>query len=189
MSDPSNPNDWQQVPGTPPNAGSQGYPPPAQGYPPPQAAYPPPDAGYPPPPAGYPPQQPPPGYPPPQGNYPPQPQGAPMSESSAAAISYLTFIPAVIFLVMDPYKRMPLVRFHAIQCIGLTVVAIVVGIILGVVMVPLMFTGFFSIARLLDHLVNLAFFIAWLVCIIQASQGKWFKLPIIGDFARKQAGA
>ena len=60
MSDPSNPNDWQQVPGTPPDAASQGYPPPAQGYPPPQAAYPPPDAGYPPPPTGYPPQQPPP---------------------------------------------------------------------------------------------------------------------------------
>src|ERR1700744_5243793 len=109
MSDPSNPNDWQQVPGTPPNAASQGYPPPAQGYPPPQAAYPPPDAGYPPPPTGYPPQQPP-------------PQATPMSPTSVAAISYLTFIPALIFLLIEPYKQIPFVRFHAIQSIALNIV-------------------------------------------------------------------
>lgn len=182
MSDPSNPNDWQQVPGTPADpAAQQGYPPPAQGYPPPQAAYPPPNAGYPP-------QQPPPGYvPPPQGAYPPQPQGAPMSETSAAAISYLTFIPAIIFLVTEPYKRMPLVRFHAIQCIALTVVAIAVGIVLGVIMVPLMMTGLWVVAHLLSRLVNLGFIIVWILCIFKASKGEWFKLPIIGDFALKQA--
>jgi uncharacterized membrane protein len=184
MSDPSNPNgDWQQVPTTPP-ASAQGYPPPSQGYPPPQAAYPPP-------PVGYPPQQPPPGYiPPPQG-YPPQPPYAqtstPMSETSAAAIAYLTFIPAVIFLVTEPYKRMPLVRFHAIQCIALTVVAIVISIIVGICIAPLILTGFWFVAHLISRLLDLAFILVWLLCIVKASRGEWFKLPVIGDFALKQA--
>jgi uncharacterized membrane protein len=181
MSDPSNPNgDWQQVPSTPPTS-AQGYPPPTQGYPPPQGGYPPP-------------QQPPPGYaPPPQAGYPPQQppqyaqQGTPMSETSAAAIAYLTFIPAVIFLVTEPYKRMPLVRFHAIQCIALTVVAIVISIIVGIVIAPLILTGFWFIAHLISRLLDLAFILVWLLCIVKASKGEWFKLPVIGDFALKQA--
>jgi uncharacterized membrane protein len=31
--------------------------------------------------------------------------------------------------------------------------------------------------------------VLWILCAVSAAQGKWFKLPIIGDFARKQAGA
>ena len=40
---------------------------------------------------------------------------------------------------------------------------------------------------MLHHLVNLAIFVAWLVVIIQAAQGKWFKLPLIGDTALNMA--
>ncbi|HZL28307.1 MAG TPA: DUF4870 domain-containing protein [Acidobacteriaceae bacterium] len=177
MSDPSNPQgDWQQVPHTPADPASQAYPPPSQGYPPTPAG------SYQPPPAGY--------TPPPQAGYPPAPvppQSAPMSPTSVAAISYLTFIPAIIFLVTEPYKRMPLVRFHAIQCLALTVVAVIVSIIVGVIMVPLMVTGLWFVAHLLSRLVDLAFIIIWILCIFKASKGEWFKLPIIGDFALKQA--
>jgi uncharacterized membrane protein len=164
MSDPTNPNgDWQQVPNTPPDPAASNVPPnPGAGYPPPN----------------YPPQQPPPGY---------APQAAGLSSNGAAAISYLTFIPAVVFLVMDPYRRDPFVRFHAIQCIGLTVVAVLIGIVLGVITVPLAMTGMWAMAHLLSELVNLAFLIIWLICIIQASQGKWFKLPVVGEFALKQS--
>jgi uncharacterized membrane protein len=182
MSDPSNPNDWQQVPGTPPNSASQGYPPPAQGYPPPQAAYPPPDAGYPPPPTGYPPQQPPPGY-----GAPPQASG--LSDTAAAALAYVTIIPAIIFLVMEPYKRVPLIKFHSLQCIFFCVAAIVFDILLSIVwgivahIVP--FLALFGL--IIWPLVSLAFFIIWVLCIFKASKGEWFKLPIIGDIAMKQA--
>jgi uncharacterized membrane protein len=130
------------------------------------------------PPPNYPPQQPPPGY---------TPQAAGLSSNGAAAIAYLTFIPAVVFLVMDPYRRDPFIRFHAIQCIGLTVVAVLIGIVLGVITVPLAMTGMWAMAHLLSELVNLAFLIVWLICIIQASQGKWFKLPVVGEFALKQS--
>jgi len=183
MSDPSNPNDWQQVPGTPPNPASQGYPPPAQGYPPPpQAAYPPPNAGYPPPPTGYPPQQPPPGYV-------PAPQSSGLSDNGAAAIAYITVIPAIIFLVAEPYKRVPFIKFHALQCILYNVAAFVLCIVLsilwGIIVHILPFIGLLSL--LLWPLLWLLFLGILAFCAYKASQGEWFKLPIIGDIALKQA--
>ena len=186
MQDPNTPDgSWQQVPSTPgdpvvsnvPPGSGTGYPPP--NYPPPNQ----PTPNYPSSPEG--------GYPPP--NYPPAgatgyaPQAAGMSPSAAAAISYLTFIPAIIFLVLDPYKRIPLVRFHAIQSIALNVVALAIGIVLGILTVPLVLAGMWPMASMLHNLVNLAIFIAWLIVIIQAAQGKWFKLPLIGDIALKMA--
>jgi uncharacterized membrane protein len=161
MPDPANPNDnWQQVPNTPTDPAASNVPPP-----------------------NYTPQQPPPGY---------TPQAAGLSSTSAAAISYLTFIPAIIFLVMDPYKRDPFVRFHAVQCIALTVVWFVVAIVMSMLagMVFLASAGGFgtlSMFGLLYWCVRLVFFIVWLICIVNAAQGKWFKLPVIGDFALKQS--
>src|SRR6202012_2375284 len=93
---------YQPVYGTQPQT-----PPPSGGYASaPGGAYPPP-----------PPQGPPPGsvggpgpqYPPP----PPPAAGQGLTSNAAAAISYITFIPAVIFLVMEPYNRDRFVRFHS----------------------------------------------------------------------------
>jgi uncharacterized membrane protein len=36
-------------------------------------------------------------------------------------------------------------------------------------------------------IVGLVFFVAWLIAIINAFQGKMFKLPVIGDLAEQQA--
>ena len=30
-------------------------------------------------------------------------------------------------------------------------------------------------------------FVLWLVAIMKASKGEWYKIPVIGDFAEKQA--
>jgi uncharacterized membrane protein len=30
-------------------------------------------------------------------------------------------------------------------------------------------------------------FIVWLIALMKASKGEWYKLPFIGDFAEKQA--
>ena len=46
------------------------------------------------------------------------PQSAGMSVNAAGALAYLAgFITGIIFLVVDPYKRDPFVRFHAFQSI------------------------------------------------------------------------
>jgi uncharacterized membrane protein len=41
---------------------------------------------------------------------------------------------------------------------------------------------------LVELVAGIAFFIAWLIAIIKASKGEFFKLPFIGAFAAKQAG-
>ncbi|HEY3989218.1 MAG TPA: zinc-ribbon domain-containing protein [Acidobacteriaceae bacterium] len=133
--------------------------------------------------------------PPPGGGYTqvPQPATAPagapavvavqgLTDNAAAAISYLTFIPAIIFLLIEPYARKPFVRFHAMQCIGLTVASVVLHF--AIAMLVFILHGF---TFMLSSLVSLGFFVLWLICIISAAQGKWFKVPIIGDFAQQQA--
>jgi uncharacterized membrane protein len=107
-----------------------------------------------------------------------------LSDNAAAAISYLTFIPAIIFLLIEPYSKRPFVRFHAMQCIGLTVASVVLHFAVGMLVFIL-----HGLTFMLSSLISLGFFVLWIICIVSAAQGKWFKVPVIGDFAQKQAGA
>ncbi len=113
-----------------------------------------------------------------------------LSETAAAAISYITIIPAIIFLVIEPYNKMRLVKFHAIQCIALHVAWIAAWVATMVLSLVLHFIPLIGILFLLvDIAVAVGFFIAWLLCILKASKGEYFKLPFIGDFAEKQANS
>lgn len=97
-------------------------------------------------------------------------------------------MPAVIFLVMAPYNRDRFVRFHAWQCIALTVVAVVIGIVFSIfafIGLHLMFWMF----ALIRSLIDLVLFIFWLIALIKASQGQWYKIPIVGDLATSFAGS
>jgi uncharacterized membrane protein len=113
-----------------------------------------------------------------------------LSDNAAGAIAYLTVIPAIIFLVVAPFNKNSYVRFHAFQCIFLCVAAIVLDIAFGIVlsiltmMMPLAFFGVF-----LWPIVNLIWLVVVILCIVNAYQGKRFKLPIIGNLAEKTAGA
>jgi len=51
-----------------------------------------------------------------------------LSDNSAGALAYVTFIPAIVFLAMPPYNQSPYVRFHAWQSIFLFVAWIVLWI-------------------------------------------------------------
>jgi uncharacterized membrane protein len=113
-----------------------------------------------------------------------------LSDNAAGAIAYLTVIPAIVFLVVEPFNKKSFVRFHSFQCIFLCVAAIVLDIVFGILlaiitmMMPLAFFGVF-----LWPLVNLFWLAVIAICIVNAYQGKRFKLPIIGNLAEKQAGA
>ena len=104
--------------------------------------------------------------------------------------AYLTIIPAIVFLVVEPFNKNSYVRFHSFQCIFLCVSAIMLDIAFGIVltivtmMFPLAFFGVF-----LWPIVNLFWLAVVIICIVNAYQGKRFKLPIIGNLAEKQAGA
>jgi uncharacterized membrane protein len=130
-----------------------------------------------------PPQTPPPAY------IPPAPVASSgLSDNLAAALAYITIIPAIVFLVLEPYNKIPLIRFHSFQSIGLCIVGILLNIVLRIGqemlhIIPL--TGL--LFGLISMVFALALFIAWLVAIFKAFQGEWYKLPFIGDIAERQA--
>ncbi len=119
---------------------------------------------------------PPPGYVPPAGYPPPASSG--LSDSAAGAIAYLTIIPAIVFLLLEPYKNKAFIRFHCIQELSLAVCMFVLHFFW---MIP--FLGW-AIA-LVGYLV---LFVVWCLCILKASQGGSFKIPVIGKFAAEQSG-
>jgi uncharacterized membrane protein len=111
-----------------------------------------------------------------------------LSDNAAAAIAYLTFVPALIFLLIEPFNRNPFVRFQAWQSILLNITAVLIDFALGLVLVfAVMFLPFAHFA--IWRLVELFWLIVWLLCMFNAFNGKRFKLPIIGPMAEKQAGA
>jgi uncharacterized membrane protein len=204
--EPQGPSDAQgwESPGTPPPPPPQGTPPP----PPPQGggtwgpdpgAQPPP----PPPPGGQGWGQPPPGYGQQPGGYQPgdygqqpggygqqpggwgsqypgRPAGSGMTENVASGLSYglpgITWLTGLIFFLVD--KR-PEVRFHAMQAIAYGLLWTLVWVVRPYMPGPI---------RALLGLLLFAFFIGWIVLIIQGFQGRHFKLPVLGDFAEQQAG-
>jgi uncharacterized membrane protein len=104
--------------------------------------------------------------------------GSGLEANVASGLSYvLTIITGAIFLVID---RRPEVRFHAMQAILFGVAWALVGILRRVL-------TFFPFDVLL-WLAWLAGLVLWVVLMIQAFQGRHFKLPYIGDLAERQTG-
>src|SRR5271156_625621 len=113
-----------------------------------------------------------------------------LSDTAAAALAYVTIIPAIIFLVMEPYNRKPFIKFHSFQSIGLCVARFAIWIVITVMHIALHFVPLIGILFFfVDMLVGIGIFILWLIAIIKASKGEWYKLPVIGDFAMKQANS
>ncbi len=111
-----------------------------------------------------------------------------LPENLAGALAYFTIIPAVVFLLVEPYSRNRFVRFHSFQCLGACLVAVVVGALLRVVgFVVFLIPGVgHLLVWLVSMLVSLAFFAVWVVLVVKALQGEMFKLPVVGDFADRQ---
>jgi len=108
----------------------------------------------------------------------------PMAENVAGMLAYFTIIPAIIFLLIEPYNRNRFVRFHSFQCLFTCVALIILQIVLSVFshILPLLM---FPVWGLL-WLAELAL---WILLVVKAYQHEMFKLPIVGDFAEKQADA
>ena len=113
-----------------------------------------------------------------------------LSDNAAAALSYITIIPAIIFLVIEPFNKKPFVRFHAFQSIGLAVAWVALWVIVMVVHMVLHFIPLIGLLFVfVDLAIGVGFFLIWLFIILKASKGEWYKLPVIGDFAEKQANS
>ena len=109
-----------------------------------------------------------------------------MSPHVAAALSYVfLLVSGLIIFLMERQNRF--VRFHAMQSILLSLVCFAAWYVLGILLLPLVFVGAGFIVRGPIMLVYLAIIAIMVICIVNAAQGKWFKLPIIGDIAEKQS--
>jgi uncharacterized membrane protein len=106
----------------------------------------------------------------------------------AGALAYFTFIPAIVFLLVDPYKRNRFVCFHAYQSLGLSLAVVIVAAVLRIGSIVLAFLPLAGplFVVLLWVIVGLGFFILWLVLVVKALQGEMFKLPVFGDIAERQ---
>ncbi len=108
-----------------------------------------------------------------------------LSDNAAGALSYITFIPAIVFLAMPPYNQSRYVRFHAWQSIFFTIAWFALFIVLAILgRIPFLGLLIWPIIMLLD----LGVFILWLVVLLKAVNGQMFKIPVIGALAEKQAG-
>lgn len=114
-----------------------------------------------------------------------------MADNVAGMLAYITIVPAIIFLVVEPYNKSRFVRFHAWQNIFLHAAAIVMWIALMILTVAASIVPIVGhlIVMLLGLVVWVGFFVVWIVLLIKANQGQMYKLPFIGDLAEKQANA
>lgn len=114
-----------------------------------------------------------------------------LPQALAGALAYFSIIPAIIFLLVEPYSKNHFVRFHSLQCIGLWLAALVTGTVLKLAGFVLFFVPLMGplLVVLFSIVIGLGFFVIWLVLVIKALQGERFKLPLVGKFADQLAAA
>ncbi len=108
---------------------------------------------------------------PPPSNNSPEPNDITGVDSNKlmAAVSYLGILVIIPLLISRKDK---FVLFHAKQGLVLLLVYVVAGIAM-------------SWIPIIGNLVGLLGFVASIAGLIQALQGKWWKMPLIGDLAAK----
>jgi uncharacterized membrane protein len=109
-----------------------------------------------------------------------------LTDNVAGMLAYVTIIPAIIFLVIEPYNRKRFVRFHSFQSIFFCVAWIVLSIAVSIV-TAIPFLGLVSL--LIWPIIGIGGLILWVILLLKANQGQMWKLPLIGDMAEKQANA
>ena len=123
--------------------------------------------------------------PPPSGN---SPGGSGLPENVAGALSYLLGpITGLAFFIID--RDRPFVRFHAVQCIGLTVVWVVLAVVLMVISAILGFIPFLGwlVSLLLNLGLSLVGLVLWIWLMVSAYQGNQWEVPGLGPHVRRIA--
>jgi uncharacterized membrane protein len=101
------------------------------------------------------------------------------NENVMAAVATIPLIGLIIYFAMK--DATDLVRFYAKQSIGLLVISIITTIISTFIwFLPLGF-AITSMISCAFSLVGLAELILWLVLLINALQGKKFRIPVMSD--------
>jgi uncharacterized membrane protein len=124
---------------------------------------------------------------------PPPPSATPLAapgltDNVAGALCYLFgFVTGIIFLVLSPYNRNRLVRFHAFQSIFATVAIIVLEIGLGIFSLMTGVLHMWALMGVVWLVFRLAIFVGWLYMMYATYNNKKIVLPVVGSLAEKQA--
>ncbi len=113
-----------------------------------------------------------------------------LADNIAALLGYLIGILSIVWLIMEPYKSRPFVRFHAFQCLvfwGSFIVASIALTILSIVLAFIPGVGGL-LAGVLFFAVYAGGFVVWIICMVKAYQGEKWQIPVIGGIAQKFAG-
>jgi uncharacterized membrane protein len=114
-----------------------------------------------------------------------------LRENLAGGLAYLTFVPAIIFLLVDPYKKNRFVRFHSNQCLLLWAVILIAGALIRLLGAAMFFIPVAGPLLMVVTLVLalLAAFFSWLVLEVKALRGEMFKLPLLGELADRYSSS
>jgi uncharacterized membrane protein len=111
-----------------------------------------------------------------------------MSDNVAGTLCYvLGFITGIIFLVISPYNRNRLVRFHAFQSIFASIAIIVIEIVLGIFSAVLWAAHLGVLVGTLWLVLRIGIFIGWIYMMYMTYNNRKVVLPFVGPFAEKQA--
>jgi len=109
-----------------------------------------------------------------------------MADNVAGMLAYITIIPAIVFLVIEPYNKNRFVRFHSFQSIFFFLAVFVIHIALSAMaVIPFMIL----LTAPLHLLVFLGTIAMIIVMALKANACQMWKFPFIGDLAEKQANA
>jgi uncharacterized membrane protein len=113
-----------------------------------------------------------------------------MSANVAGLLCYVAgWITGIIFVVLE--KKSKFVKFHAWQSIMtfgvLTVAHLILSTILGAIAVATFSPGLAIFATVMSWIIGILGLILWIILMIQAYQGKMWKVPWAGNWAEKQA--
>ena len=101
-----------------------------------------------------------------------------MQPNVSALLAYvLGLVTGIVFLLLEKDNRF--VKFHAVQSIAFSVALSLISVVAS-------FTPF--LAPLALGLVQLAGLVVWILLMLKAYQGKWYRLPVVGDITAKQSG-
>jgi uncharacterized membrane protein len=114
-----------------------------------------------------------------------------LGENVLGAFAYVTFLPALAFLLLDAYRKNSFVRYHSVQCLLFWLVSMVATVLVKLLVWLLLFIPVIGplFKWLLVTIAALAALFTWIVLFVKAFQGERFRLPVIGDRAEQYSGS
>jgi uncharacterized membrane protein len=119
--------------------------------------------------------------------------GGGLTPNVAGALAYITLLPAILFLVIEPYNKDRFIRFHSFQSIFFGVAWLVLWIGLFIIHFILAFIPVIGwilaliLAFVLWLVLGLGGFVLWIFLVYKAYNYEKFMLPVIGKLAEQQA--